>query len=1045
MERYYKILLLLFCAIWLNFQGISQQLHGIQRAKVDSLHALITHTKSDTMLVIRYSEMARLLYTTKNRNEAFEYVEKACKLANAIDFERGKASSYSTLGMLQRENGDFAKAHESLNKAMTHAMNTMHYMEIGYIYSQKGQIYFSEGDTIKSLDAHFKALRINEKIGNKIRQAFACDFIANIYSKQANYKASERYFRRSLEIFKELGNTYRIALSAGNVGLINKWMGNNSEALKYFIISEKHYELDDNPLGIVWINGLIAEIFQEINDVDRSLAYIEKTRKIYEKMDSTAGIADATLLLGEAYYKMEDYNEALKHFNEALKLSNLDKYESGKMRSYLNIGKTLFALKEFQKAEANVTNALKLSLQLGNKRVEFSSKKELAKIFIEQKNYAKAKSYLFDAIQFYEASASTTNLADLYKSLVHIDSLSGDFNAAFEHQKKVMLYSNRNEISQKDVQNLALRYEYEKKEALAQSEIKNKQLKLNISIISTCLMVLTMLFVLLFLRFRKRKLDSQREKLEFQKREFEIVRETEQFKSRFLTNITHEFRTPLTLISGHLEVLRSKGNTEEYERYVEMDNSGKHLLKLINQLLDLAKMESGQYKLQFHQGNILSEAIAYAQAFNALARQKDLEFIVSYDEYLLAHPATSKFNYSSDALMIVINNFVSNAIKFTHPGCKVHVIFELSDDQFLVKVNDNGRGIPAEFLPQVFDRFYQVETPFNKTFDGSGIGLALVKELSNLHGGDAIVESEYGGETTFTAILKNVELESAIRVDEAATEQDLIGETRFNNELDVELIPTADLPLILVTEDQPELRKFIVQNLGTEYRFAEAKDGREGIQIALDLQPDLIISDVMMPKVDGLQLCQELKNNLATSHIPIILLTAKVDNENVITGLEAGADDYLSKPFSLTELKLRVRNIIKSRETLRIALKSIDQSEIGNSDGISDRDRDFLGKINETIEEQLSNTEFSVNDLAKNVFLSSSQLTRKLKVLLEKTPAEMIRNYRLERAVVLLKRGESVAEVAMAVGFDDPIYFSKVFKKHFGITPSSVKEQVVRQ
>ncbi|UVD79858.1 response regulator [Myroides albus] len=246
---------------------------------------------------------------------------------------------------------------------------------------------------------------------------------------------------------------------------------------------------------------------------------------------------------------------------------------------------------------------------------------------------------------------------------------------------------------------------------------------------------------------------------------------------------------------------------------------------------------------------------------------------------------------------------------------------------------------------------------------------------------------------------------------------------------------------MLIIEDQPELRSFIVQNLGSQYRYEEASNGTDGIRLAKELLPDLIISDVMMPDTDGLELCETLKNNIATSHIPIMLLTAKAEQKDKLIGLETGADDYLTKPFSLQELKLRVKNILAFKALLRKKFNGNNLPTAEETPELNSRDRKFVDDVTVMVETNISNPQFSVNTLAEGIFLSVSQLTRKLKTITGKTPADYIRNIRLEKACALLKNGGSVADVAWAVGFEDAVYFSKVFKKHFGFSPSSIKNK----
>ncbi|MNX85885.1 Sensor histidine kinase TodS [compost metagenome] len=515
------------------------------------------------------------------------------------------------------------------------------------------------------------------------------------------------------------------------------------------------------------------------------------------------------------------------------------------------------------------------------------------------------------------------------------------------------------------------------------------------------------------------------------------IKETEQFKSRFLTNISHEFRTPLTLINGHLELLKQLDDGKNSARYLEMENNGKRLLQLINQLLDLSKMESGQCKLRFSGGNILDEIRAHVQTFHSYADQLGVGLTM---EIATPEKTPDRFFYSQEALATILANLLSNALKFTPPGGNVHMHVKMNVDLLLIEVSDTGSGIPEQQLDKVFDRFYQVDENNDRFYSGSGIGLALVKELTALHGGDVSVKNVPEGGCVFTVSLANRK-ESGEGTEFSPEPGKHLPEQVDSVQNTDESIPlNEELPLILVVEDQEQLRRFVCECLGVNYRYLEAPDGFRGLELAKESLPDLIISDVMMPGMNGIEFCSQLKNNELTSHIPVVLLTAKAEQSDKEIGLETGADDYLVKPFSISELKLRVRNMLRLRQQLRDKLAESPVAVTDALSGLNERDREFLQKLSERTTENISNTQFGVNPLAESVHLSSSQLTRKLKALTGNTPADFIRNIRLQKGLELLQNGMSITDVSWEVGFEDPSYFAKVFKKQFGVPPSETEK-----
>jgi len=393
-----------------------------------------------------------------------------------------------------------------------------------------------------------------------------------------------------------------------------------------------------------------------------------------------------------------------------------------------------------------------------------------------------------------------------------------------------------------------------------------------------------------------------------------------------------------------------------------------------------------------------------------------------------------------------VHNLLSNAFKFTPPGGGIILHLKVQNSQWAsISVKDTGKGIPAEELDRVFDRFYQVDSSQTRVHEGSGLGMALAKELVTLHHGNISVESLEGKGTTFTVALplgKNwVKAEEIKDTDAGETavpyhfEQIILSnkdETAEATTLSIE----NEAPLVLIVEDHPDMRQYIHQTLANHYQTKEAENGIEGIQIAKEILPDLIISDVMMPEMDGYQLCKQLKSHELTSHIPVILLTAKADRTSKLSGLELGADDYLSKPFDEEELLLLVRNRIAERQKLREYFSKQITLE-PTSVKVNSLDERFLRRVMQAVEEHIADPDFGVEAFSETVGMSRMQLYRKLKALTDQSPNEFIRQIRLKRAADLLAQGAgNIADIAYQVGFSDPSYFTKAFQKQYGQTPS---------
>jgi signal transduction histidine kinase/DNA-binding response OmpR family regulator len=510
---------------------------------------------------------------------------------------------------------------------------------------------------------------------------------------------------------------------------------------------------------------------------------------------------------------------------------------------------------------------------------------------------------------------------------------------------------------------------------------------------------------------------EKRYRQELQQLEYEKLKELDQLKSRFFANISHEFRTPLTLILGPVEnLLSSRPDPEKAQNYYHLiQRNAERLLRLINQVLDLSKLDAGKMQLDLRFENLLPLLKGMTFSFETLAETKKTQLVFE------SRLESAWLYFDCDKMEHVFSNLLSNAFKFTPEGGVVKVAASLAEsgEWLQIEVSDTGSGIEEEQLSRLFDRFYQGAEASRIGEPGTGIGLALAKELVELHQGKISVESRLGQGARFTILLpygKDVVLPQVAEAAELARENTL-----------------------LLVEDNPDMRAFIRETLAGAYRVIEAADGQEGVEKAFEHIPDIIVSDVMMPRMDGLQLCDTLKNDERSSHIPIVLLTAKADIESRLAGLERGADEYLAKPFNREELLIRARNLLEGRRRLRERYASLQPPEPTENKDLLIEDA-FLQKIRGIVEERLSDVDFEIDKLARIVGMSRSQLFRKVKALTGQSPSIFIRNVRLQRGrELLLTTQMNVSEVAYEVGFSAPGYFSDAFMEAYGVRPSQVR------
>ena len=555
------------------------------------------------------------------------------------------------------------------------------------------------------------------------------------------------------------------------------------------------------------------------------------------------------------------------------------------------------------------------------------------------------------------------------------------------------------------------------------------------------------------IRLQNIQLEEQSEEL---KTNAEQLKELDKLKSNFFVNISHEFRTPLSLILSPLEKIiqdQETGNVRlsELER---MHRNAKRLQQLINQLLDLAKLESGGMKLAEQRTDFLYFLRVLTASFESLAEIRNIQYVVHIP------PHSFETSFDIDKVETVLYNLLSNAFKFTPDGGRINFIVRLpAQDAGMISIviSDTGPGIPATEVNKIFDRFYQVDSSSSREFEGSGIGLSLVKELVSLMKGNVDVESELGNGTTFTVSLPlkgNLSaLPPSITLDqgkEISSERDIDNSAETKKEKAVlsvnESSPSESL--ILIIEDNEDLRLYLKENLESDYLIVVAENGMVGLEKAFELIPDLILSDMMMPQMDGFTLCTKIREDQRTSHIPFILLTARTTIESKLEGLELGADEYMTKPFNIKEIKVRMKNLLEQRKNLR---KSFSREVTIQPKNISvtSVDERFLNHALKIMEEHLGDEQFSVERFAEEIGMSRKNLLRKIKALTDESVNEFIRNFRLNRAAQLLEaKAGTVSEIAYKVGFNNLSYFSKCFKELFGQLPTEYtgkKGEVINQ
>lgn len=589
-------------------------------------------------------------------------------------------------------------------------------------------------------------------------------------------------------------------------------------------------------------------------------------------------------------------------------------------------------------------------------------------------------------------------------------------------------------IQNEEVKNETSRMELLKKELNAYWEQHTSQTAMLYAVIIIMVLLFGLLFLILRTFWQHRRHQAALERATASK----LV---------FFTNVSHDLRTPLTLIAEPVEQMVNAENITDRQRALMKiaDKNVKILKRLINQILDFRKFENNKLVLHLEQADFDVLIKDWTEAFAGLAVQRGIKFNVDIQ-------AEKSYSTAVDAEKMerVFYNIVSNAFKYTPAGGEISIALHRSGNELIFSVDDTGKGISEEDLPIVFERFFQADRVVP---GGSGIGLALAKAFVELHGGTIKAESKLGEGTTFTVKLPIKNVETKLSTDSIRRITSEIIEAEHSDALEkVNPEPTisADRPTVLVVDDNADIRVLLSDLLSDTYTIVTAVDGADGLKKAIKYVPDLVICDVMMPVMDGRECCRRLKSDIATSHIPVLMLTACAMDEQRIEGYEVGADGYVSKPFNASVMKSRVKNLINNRKLIRDLWQNQgargentpepEPTEKRADADAPDIDNEFYKKFLRLVEEQMGNPDLNVEELASEMGLGRSQFYRKIKSLTNYSPVELLRRLRLSRANHLLKTSEkTISEISYEVGFSTPAYFTKCYRDTFGITPSEAR------
>ncbi|MDC6389223.1 tetratricopeptide repeat protein [Maribacter sp. PR1] len=959
------------------------------QSKIDSLEQVLQIEKIDSNKVNILLELVDE-YRYKDPKKAERNVISALKVSAQMEEEKFEVLALVSRAELLTDRSSYDSAFTFFQNALSIAENinfddgkSTALIGLGNAHTRKGNL--NKGEEYLQLNIDFaKEIRDFEGVASSYNN------LGNVFNERGEYKKAMEAYTEASKVNTQIGNEKNAGINMANIGLIHQKLANYNEAIFYFTKSDSLFRKFDFLPGQAFLMKNMGIVLRNQGKPEEALLRYQKALESYNKMGSKREISQVYQNIGNIYSDEKQSGEAVENYRRSLFIAEEIGDSINMAMASQALGQEYFYFTKLDSSEIFSSKAVRIAQNIGADLTEMDGYKTLSQVYYTKGNLRKA----FDFRILYE------NRKDSLYTLEKRD-LAEEIEAKYQNEQKT--------------KEIALLASEKKLQTLQLGKRKNERN----AIIAFALLIL-LLAVLLYNQYRiKQKSNKELQELNI-------------LKSNFFANISHEFRTPLTLIQGPIEHLEQNPEDKLDKEDIKMirRNTNK-VLGLVNQLLDLSRIDEGKLHLRATEGDVFKCLRTAAGSFNSYAAQRNMDYRVEVpDESLWA-------SFDRDKLEKVFYNLISNAFKFCEDGEQVAVQVSFVEDELVIQVSDSGRGISEDKLPYIFDRFYQVDSSSTRDQEGSGIGLSLSKDLVKLMDGTITVSSEEGMGTYFTV---QIPIER-IKVPESKMDllqPKVLGKRVQPKPFELTKEDVRKLPRLLVIEDNEDMRQFIKNQLLEKYRVMLAKNGKEGLKTAVSHMPDLIITDLMMPRMDGMELCEKLKTNLSTSHIPIIMLTARAGEENKIQGLETGADEYITKPFSAKELSARVKNLIVQRQRLR-------QHYMDNRHAVDPKkitttslDKKFLEQVLNLLEEKYSDFNFNVPQMQSELAISKTQLNRKLKALTGESPRDLLRNFRLKRAAQLLgQKADTVTQIAYQVGFSNLSYFAKCFKERYGVSPSS--------
>ncbi len=925
---------------------------------------------------IDFSRDRLMQISQSNPDSAIIYLEqweKALKNEEEqLEFHVSAAFFFQQIGMFPEEKKQWINA---LSIETDSANIQDHKNFLGYVLMNMGQ--FDSAYVV-----YEECMEYFLRNPNDLGLAMSYNGMGNALQNKGNNKAALDKFLEVVNIHKKNNDDVRLAQVYANMGLAFRDLGEAEKAFDYRRLAYHHAVKSGDEYEINFGKTIVGSSHWALGDYDSALYYLEPALVYFENNPDPKILVGTYNDLGIIHSELGDNNKACTYYEKSLDMIRKGGYLFALPGTLANYGTIAFLAGKYEEGLSACKEALPYAVESGYMEGEMSVCDCLHNNFEALGQYDSALVYFKRA----QTIKDTLTNGDLQKAVLEKE-------LEMKHLLETQMLQQENELKR------------QREQEVADAKINKQRVWRNV-LISGCIILLVALSFLLISWRNKKKSNA-------------MIAAEKDYLDNLLHNLVHEFRTPLTLIKGPVQELRKEHTQNELLRIV--DRNSHKMLDLVNQVLDFAKIKAGKLDVKNETTNLPIFINDTADIFRPVAKQKNISIEV------LPFTGDKIVGIDGDKLYKIVSNLLSNAVKYSHSGGQVSIQVESNGGLIKVLVKDQGIGISKEDQTRVFEKFYQVDATTTRKGEGTGLGLAFVKELVILMDGKISVQSTLGKGSTFTVILPSD------RITETLARDVSVSPVTADNKQSSESADHESLPKILIVEDNSDLRNYLELLLAKDYQLLLAEDGQEGIEMAIEHLPDLVVSDIMMPKKDGFQVVEELKNNSLTEHIPIMVLTAKASFDSKLKGLSHGADEYLSKPFSSDELEMRLSNQIQLQEKLRKRYQLTPDESVEE-----EKVHPFVQKFKDLILEHLDKN-LSAEELAEHLAISRSQLHRKLKALTGLSTTAMVNQIKLNLALQLLKKGDkNVSEVAYELGYSDPAYFGKLFKKAFGKSPSDL-------